>query len=134
MAVCYALGPDLLSRYLSDLPALGVVSVSLGLSAAVHAPIAAFRLPSGVPSAAVIASVVTLAVVCTAVAFLVFFALIAEVGPVRATVITYVSPEVAAVLGVAILGESFTAGMGVGFALVLVGWVLATRRRPQPGC
>jgi len=72
--------------------------------------------------------VVGLAVVCTALAFLVFFALIAEVGPVRAMVFTYVNPAVAAVLGVALLGESFTAGMGVGFALVLAGSVLATWR------
>ena len=64
---------------------------------------------------------------CTAVAFLLFFALIAEVGPVRATVITYVNPAVAAVLGVAILSEKFTIGMGIGFVLVLVGSVLATR-------
>jgi drug/metabolite transporter (DMT)-like permease len=72
--------------------------------------------------------VLGLAVVCTAVAFLVFFALIAEVGPVRATVITYVNPAVAAVVGVAILDEAFTTGMGVGFALVLAGSVLATGR------
>ena len=68
-----------------------------------------------------------LAVVCTAIAFLLFFALIAEAGPVRATVITYVNPAVAAVLGVAILGEDFTVGMGIGFVLVLAGSVLATR-------
>ena len=65
--------------------------------------------------------------VCTAIAFLVFFALIAEIGPVRATVITYVNPAVAAVLGVAVLGERLTLGMGVGFVLVLAGSVLATR-------
>jgi drug/metabolite transporter (DMT)-like permease len=76
----------------------------------------------------VILSVAGLAVVCTAVAFLLFFDLIAEVGPVRATVITYVNPAVAAVLGVAALSERFTAGMGIGFALVLGGSVLATRR------
>jgi drug/metabolite transporter (DMT)-like permease len=62
----------------------------------------------------------------------VFFALIAEVGPVRATVFTYVNPAVAAVLGVLLLGERFTAGMAVGFALVLVGSVLATSRRREP--
>jgi len=78
----------------------------------------------------VIASVAGLAVLCTAVAFIVFFALIAEVGPVRATVITYVNPAVAAVLGVVLLDEAFTVGMGIGFALVLAGSVLATARRP----
>jgi len=67
-------------------------------------------------------------VVCTAIAFLLFFELIGEVGPVRATVITYTNPAVAAILGVAVLHESFTAGMGIGFVLVLAGSVLATRR------
>jgi drug/metabolite transporter (DMT)-like permease len=84
------------------------------------------------PSAHVIESVVGLAVICTALAFLVFFALIAEVGPVRATVITYVNPAVAAVLGVTILSEHLTAGMLVGFALILSGCVLATGRGPEP--
>ena len=71
-------------------------------------------------------SVVGLAVVCTALAFLLFFQLITEIGPVRATVITYVNPAVAAVLGVAVLSETFTRGMAIGFALVLAGSVLAT--------
>jgi drug/metabolite transporter (DMT)-like permease len=72
--------------------------------------------------------VIVLAVVCTALAFLLFFALIAEVGPVRATVITYINPAVAALLGVVALGENFTVGMGAGFVLVLIGSVLATGR------
>jgi drug/metabolite transporter (DMT)-like permease len=73
--------------------------------------------------------VVTLGVVCTAVAFVLFFALIAEIGPVRATVITYFNPAVALVLGVTILGEPLRIGAVLGFALILLGSVLATRRR-----
>ncbi|HEY6017707.1 MAG TPA: DMT family transporter, partial [Gaiellaceae bacterium] len=80
------------------------------------------------PSGRVLASVAGLAVVCTALAFVLFFALIAEAGPVRATVITYVNPAVAAILGVALLDEPLTAGMAVGFVLVIAGSVLATRR------
>ena len=129
VAVCYAVGPAILSRYLADLPAVAVIAVSLVLCCAAYAPVAAFQLPAALPRSGVVASVVVLALVCTALAFLLFFALIAEVGPVRATVITYVNPAVAAVLGVAALGERFTAGMAVGFVLVLVGSALATRRR-----
>ena len=106
-----------------------MIAVSLALCVVAYAPVAAFQLPSSVPRPGVLASVAVLALVCTALAFLLFFALIAEVGPVRATVITYVNPAVAAVLGVAALGEHFTAGMGVGFVLVLLGSALATRRR-----
>jgi len=84
------------------------------------------------PSAGVDVSVLTLGVVCTAIAFLVFFALIAEVGPARATVITYVNPAVAVALGVAVLGEPFTRGTAIGFVLILAGCFLATgRSRPM---
>jgi drug/metabolite transporter (DMT)-like permease len=132
VAVCYAVGPIILSRTLGDVPALGVVAASLVIAATVYIPFAAMRWPSSVPSAHVVESVVGLAVVCTALAFLVFFALIAEVGPVRATVITYVNPAVAAVLGVTVLSEHLSAGMLVGFLLILCGCVLATGRGPEP--
>jgi len=131
VAVGYAIGPLILSRRLTDMPALGVVAASLALTALVYAPLAAVRWPASTPSAHVVESVVALAVVCTAAAFLIFFALIAEVGPVRATVITYVNPAVAALVGVTLLSEHLSAGMLVGFALVLGGCVLATGRAPE---
>jgi drug/metabolite transporter (DMT)-like permease len=132
VAVGYAVGPIILSRSLSDLPVYGVVAASLLLSALVYVPFAAANWPSELPSAHVVESVLGLAIVCTALAFVVFFALIAEVGPVRATVITYINPAVAAVLGVTLLDEHLTTGMVGGFALVLVGCMLATGGGPQP--
>jgi drug/metabolite transporter (DMT)-like permease len=132
VAVCYAIGPIILSRQLKDAAALGVVTASLVLTTVVYAPLAALRWPERMPSTHVVESVLGLAVVCTAFAFIVFLALIAEVGPVRATVITYVNPAVAAVAGVVLLDEHLSAGMIVGFALVLVGSALATRRAPEP--
>jgi drug/metabolite transporter (DMT)-like permease len=132
VAVCYAIGPIILARRLNDVPAPGVVAGSPLPAAVLYAPFAAPRWPSELPSAHVVESVIGLAVICTALAFLVFFALITEVGPVRATVITYVNPAVAAVLGVAILSEHLSAGMLVGFALILTGCVLATGRGPEP--
>ena len=128
VAIGYAVGPFVLARYLTGVPGLGVISASLTLTAIGYAPVGIAQLPAHWPSAKVIASVLTLAVLCTAIAFLVFFALIDEVGPVRATVITYVNPAVAVALGVVLLGEPMTVGIGVGFALVLAGSVLATRR------
>jgi len=132
VVVGYAVGPAILARRLGGLPTVGVMALSLALCAVVYIPIAAVQLPSVVPSVNVIAAVVILAVVCTAAAFIVFAALIDEVGPVRATVITYVNPAVAAVLGVLVLREDFSPAMGIGFALVILGSTLATRR-PQPG-
>jgi drug/metabolite transporter (DMT)-like permease len=128
VAVCYAVGPFVQSRYLADLPGLGVIAASLALTAIAYAVPAAYQMPRQWPPPAAIASVVVLGVVCTAVAFLVFFQLIDTVGPTRATVITYVNPAVAVALGVVFLDEPFTLGIVVGFVLVLLGSALATRR------
>ena len=128
VVVGYALGPAIAARYLSTLPAVSVNTGSLALCAIGYAPFAFLNWPHAVPSGGVIFSVGVLAILCTALAFLLFFALIAEIGPVRATVITYINPAVAAVAGVLVLHEQFTIGMGLGFLLVLVGSTLATRR------
>lgn len=128
VAIGYAAGPIIIARWLPSLPAVGVVAASLVLTALVYAPLALQQLPRAVPSGQVLLAVLILAVVCTALAFLVFFALIAEVGPIRATIITYFNPAVALLLGVALLHEPFTVGAIVGFSLILSGSVLATRR------
>jgi len=128
----YAIGPVILVRWLGDLPGIGVVAASLTLCAIGYAPFAVPALPTAWPRPAVLVSVVLLAVVCTAVAFLLMFGLVAEIGPVRATVITYVNPAVAVAAGVLILAEPLTAATGIGFGLVIAGSVLATRRRRPP--
>ena len=136
VAVCYAAGPLILSRWLSDVPGLGVITASLLLTAVVYLPFGIAQAPDRWPSADTTLAVIGLAVVCTAVAFLVFFALIAEVGPTRSTVITYLNPAVAVLLGVWLLNERFTAATAVGFALILSGSVLSTRAAsvsPSPG-
>ena len=127
VVVGYAVGPAILARRLGDLPSIGVLALSLALCALVYVPIAAVQWPSAVPSSNVIASIVVLAVACTAIAFLAFAALIDEIGPVRATVITYINPAVAAILGVLVLHETLTSAMVSGFVLVIVGSALATR-------
>jgi drug/metabolite transporter (DMT)-like permease len=127
----YALGPVILARWLFDQPGVGVMAVALTACMLGYAPFAIPALPDRWPSAQVTASVLTLGVVCTAAAFLMLFALIGEIGPVRATVITYVNPAVAVAAGVLVLDEPQTATTLVGFALIVVGSVLATRR-PAP--
>ncbi|MGD1011075.1 MAG: DMT family transporter [Acidimicrobiales bacterium] len=124
----YALGPRIFDRHLSDLPSLGVVAGSLTVATIVYAPFTFSNLPTRL-SAEVTASVVTLAVVPTFLGFLVFFSLINEIGPVRTTVVTYVNPAVALVLGVLLLHEPFTFGLGVGLPLIIAGSVLAAARR-----
>lgn len=135
VVVGYALGPAILSRWMSDLPGIGVVAVSLAIAGIVYIPVVtAFGgWPTQVPSAAAIGSVVALAVVCSALAFILMFALIAEIGPMRMTTITYVNPAVAIVAGAIVLGERISWVTVVGFVLVLAGSYLVTRKRAAPG-
>lgn len=132
--VGYAIGPALLARYLSDQSGLAVAAASLAIAAVVYLPIVLMTdgVPTRLPSAGVIAAVVVLALVCSALAFLLLFALVAEVGPVRATVITYLNPAVAVAVGALWLGERITAWTVIGFVLVLTGSFLVTYRRRIP--
>lgn len=133
VALGYAIGPAIIARQLRNAPTVGVVAASIALTAVAYAPLGLAQLPASVPPVEVMASVAGLGVVCTALAFVLFFALIAEAGPVRATVITYVNPAVALVLGVLLRGEPFTAGIAIGFGLILIGSVLSTRRNVSGG-
>ncbi|MFE3027749.1 DMT family transporter [Nocardia tengchongensis] len=129
----YALGPIIIDRKLADLPPIGVVTASLAIAAALYLPFALWRVPDRFPAGASW-SVVGLGLLCTALAFVVFFALIGEVGPSRATVITYINPAVALLIGVSLLNEPLTAGMAIGFPLVIAGSILGTARakdRPE---
>ena len=127
VSLCYAVGPIIIDRKLNNVPAIGVITASLILATLIYVPFAPFLWPKVFPAEAVI-SIAGLGVLCTAAAFMVFFALIAEVGPARATVITYVNPAVAMVLGAIVLSEPLTLGMAVGFPLVLIGSYLGTTR------
>ena len=126
----YALGPIIVDRKLSSAPSVAVIAASLTINALIYAPFAWLTWPTEPVPAIAWWSIVALGAVCTAGAFIIFFALIAEVGPARTTVITYVNPGVAVILGVLILGEPLTPGIVIGFPLVLAGSFLATRRAP----
>jgi drug/metabolite transporter (DMT)-like permease len=132
-AFCYAVGPMIVKRRLSDVDPLGPVAASLAIATLLVTPFALVDVPQVVPSGDAIASLVVLGLVCSALAFLFFFRLIAEVGPSRATIITYVNPVVALALGVAILDESVTTGVVVGLLLILAGSWLSTDGRVPPG-
>ena len=142
--VGYSFGAYMMAHLLGDLPPLGVVCASLLLAATIYLPFAIWLRPHHVTAPATW-SVVGLAVLCTALAFLVIFALVAEAGASRATVAPGIAGAivlafgyrglfpVAIVLGIAVLGEPMTVGVAVGFPLVIVGAVLATSRtRPLP--
>jgi drug/metabolite transporter (DMT)-like permease len=129
VVVGYALGPAILARWLGDLPGLGVVAVSITMTALLYVPFVLLTegVPAAVPSGSALFSVVVLALVCTALAFLMLFALVGEIGPVRATAITYLNPAVAILAGALVLDEQVTRWTLLGFGLVLLGSFLVTR-------
>jgi drug/metabolite transporter (DMT)-like permease len=129
-ALGYAIGPIIANRKLADVPTAAVNTVCLAMAALVYLVPAIVTRPHELPSAEVILSLLALGAICTAAAFVVFFALIAEVGPARATVITYVNPAVAVALGVLVLNEHLTLAVGGAFVLILGGSILATRPSP----
>jgi drug/metabolite transporter (DMT)-like permease len=134
VVVGYALGPAILSRWMSDLPGVGVVAVSLAAAAVVYVPVVLLTggWPAALPSGQVVVAIVVLAVVCSALAFVLLVALVAEVGPVKATAITYINPAIAILVGTLVLHERITVWTIVGFALVLAGSYLVTRRQTAP--
>lgn len=129
VVIGYAVGPMLISRSMQDESGLGVIAVSVAMVALLYVPIVLLGpgLPAAMPSHEVVASVVVLGLVCTAAAFVMLFALVGLIGPVRATAITYVNPAVAIVVGVIFLSERVTAWTLLGFGLVLAGSYLLTR-------
>jgi len=132
-ALGYAIGPMLLKAKLSELDPRAVMGASLALAALVLTPFAAVAPPRESPSADVIVSLVVLGIVCTALAFVIFGALINDIGPGRALVITYINPVVAVFLGVLILDERVGAGAIAGLLLILAGSWLSTDGRLPPG-
>jgi len=124
----YATAPIIVSRRLADLDPLGPVAASLTVSAVALLP-AVFVSPPHVIPASALWAIVVLGVVCTALGLVVFFQLIAEAGPSRASVITYVNPLVAVVLGVVVLDEHLGAMSVAGLLLILGGSWLSTRGR-----
>ena len=126
VAVGYSIGPWILGRRLAGLSPVGVMAVAMSLCALAYAPVAFVQRPAMLPSGGVLAAVLILGVVCTATAFVLFSWLVDEIGPVRSTVVTYVNPAVASVLGVLVLSETLTAAMVAGLGLVILGSVLAT--------
>ena len=133
VAFLYAIGPMIVKRRLSDVDPLGPVAASLGIAALLVTPFALADLPGSMPSADTFASIAVLGLLCSALAFLLFFRLIAEVGPGSATVITYINPVVALALGVIVLNESVTTGVIAGLLLILAGSWLSTDGRLPPG-
>jgi len=132
-AVGYAAGPMIISLRLKGIDPRALMAVALSVAAVLLTPAALLAPPAETPSTDALVSIVVLGLFCTAAAFVLFGQLIGEVGPGRATVITYISPIVAVALGVAALGERPGAGAVAGLLLILAGSWLSTDGRLPPG-
>ena len=132
-AAGYAAGPMVLNRTLADADPRATMGASLAIAAALLTPFAAAAPPAATPSGEAIGALLVLGLVCTAAAFVIYSGLIAEIGPGRALVITYVAPVVAVALGVSVLGERPGAGAIAGLLLIIAGSWLSTDGRLPPG-
>jgi drug/metabolite transporter (DMT)-like permease len=128
--VGYAIGPLIIQRYLRGLDSIGPLAVSLLITAVVFTIPALLTLPAHPPSLLGISALAVLGIVCTALAMLLMFYLVNHAGASRATVITYINPAVAALLGVWLLDERLGVGGMIAFGLILLGSWLATRGKP----
>lgn len=122
----YAAAPIIVSRRLADLDPLGPVAASLSLGTIVLLPAAIAGWPQAIPSPAALGALAVLGVICTAVGLVVFFELIAEAGPNRAAIITYLNPLVAVVIGMLVLDERLGIMSAVGLLLILGGAWMST--------
>src|SRR3954447_3416651 len=132
-AVGYAAGPMLLNRRFADLDPRATMGASRTLAALYLTPVALADVPDRAPSGEAVVAVLVLGLLCTAAAFVLFGTLIADVGPGRAAIITYIAPIVAVALGVAVLGEHLGPGAIAGLLLILAGSWLSTDGRLPPG-
>jgi drug/metabolite transporter (DMT)-like permease len=126
----YAVGPLIIQRHLHGLDSIGPLASSLLIASIVLFFPAVMELPAALPSAAALASIAILGILCTAVAMLLMFYLVRHAGASRASVITYINPVVATLLGVVVLDEHLGIGGYIAFALILLGSWLATRGVP----
>lgn len=130
---CYAAGIFIVKRHLAGVNPIGATAVALAIATVMLAPAGIASLSAWEPGAAAVASIAVLGAVCSALALILFFGLIAEAGATRASVITYVNPAVAVALGVLLLGESLTATVVAGMLLILAGSWLSTGSGTPPG-
>ncbi len=128
--VAYAASPLIIQRHLAGVDELGAVAASLGVATVILLPGVVLSVPA-TPSLLVLISLVVLGVACTAVGLLLYFFLIRQAGVARASIVTYINPAVAVLLGVAFLHEPFHLNSILGLLLILVGSWVATQSAPE---
>jgi drug/metabolite transporter (DMT)-like permease len=130
--LCYGLSASYIKRFLSGVPSLAVAA-GTQLSAAVFLAVPALLWwPAETPSPKAWAATIALSLLCTGVAYILFFRLIARIGPANAIAVTFLIPAFAVLWGWLFLDEGVTLAMVIGSAVILLGTALATGLLPRP--
>jgi drug/metabolite transporter (DMT)-like permease len=127
-ALSYSLGGFVVKGSYGGMPSIAASAISIGVAALLVTPLALAGLPDHAPGVRAVLSLVVLGVIGTALAFVIFYKLIAEVGAARASLISYLAPGVALFYGAAFGGEAITVAAVAGLALILGGVALASTR------
>ncbi|HEX4363914.1 MAG TPA: DMT family transporter [Solirubrobacteraceae bacterium] len=128
-SVGYAVGLLYLKHRLRGVAPVGVAAWTMIAASLVLVAFVPFELPGRLPDLQTAGAMLGLGAGGTGIAFLVFYTLIADVGPARAALVTYIAPGFAVVYGVALLGEPLTLGALLGLAVILTGSFLAAEGR-----
>jgi drug/metabolite transporter (DMT)-like permease len=131
-SIGYAIGAHVLKRRFAGVEPIAVLAGTLTAAALVLLVPAAATLPAHAPSFGVVGAVVALGVFPTALAFLLAYQLIAEIGPSRLSVVAYIAPCFAVVFGAVFRSEAVGTATIVGLLTVLAGSWLAARKPPLP--
>lgn len=124
----YAFAVNMVARKVPGVSGIAVNAIAMIISGLIYLPFAIAYWPTQTPSSDAIWSTIGLGVLSTAMAFWVFFLVIDEVGPARASLVVYPNTAVAVLLGIVILDEPLTIAIAIGLPLVLVGSYFASRK------
>ena len=127
-AILYAFATIRITRALPGVSGLAINGVAMAFTSIFYLPFAISEWPKGHISQASTFSLIALGILSTALAFALFFMVMDEIGPARASLVTYINTAVAVLLGVLLLSEPLTLGIIVGLPLVLVGSYFASRK------
>lgn len=127
-AFSYAWAVNMITSKAPDASGVAINGIAMAISTAIFAPFALTNLPKSTPSSDAILATIGLGVLCTAIAFWIFFKVLDEIGPARASLVVYPNTAIAVVLGIILLDEKLTLAIAIGLPLVLVGSYYASRK------
>jgi len=127
-SVSYAWAVNMVSRKVPNVSGVAINGIAMGIASLIYLPLAITHWPTEMPSSKALYSTLGLGIICTALAFWVFFFVLNEIGPARASLVVYPNTAVAVVLGIFILKEPITLAIAIGLPLVLIGSYFASRK------